>query len=445
METKAQKDINGKLICLKEALIRDKVSTKSLAITLNDCIPYAAVLGLKRDDLIQACDIAINAFKVNGIKSFEGDDKTRESICRIVFGIPLKNLRRKEERLLPTNPAESAAFDEVKPAIQPPIIPLQPTPLAKAVSNVPTYSIEEYSEPDMTAFEGFIGNTDIVATAERQIGGAELRGDTLRPFLLRGVSGSGKTELARRISKRRGKSFIRIAASVLKSGEDVVALLNEIPNGSTLFVDECHALVPKPEAVIYDVTSSGFKDNDGKEKEFFFIFATNLSGKLPDALKNRCIELKLKDYSESELATIVELTAKDNGVSIEAGVSEYIAKRSHGVARYAVEYCKDIIIETVADKQIVTLANTKEFFARRGIDELGLKDEHRQYVRQLAVLGQASSHSLASALGENDVTEVQKSIEPLLLKHGLIAISSKGRYLTAQGQSYAQALLQKEA
>lgn len=445
METKTQKDINGKLICLKEALIRDKVSTKSLAVTLNDCIPYASVLGLKREDLIQACDIAIKAFKVNGIKSFEGDDETRESICRIVFGIPLKNLRRKEERILPTNPAESAAFDEVKPTIQTPIIPLQPKPQAKAVSNVPTYSIEDYSEPDMDAYEGYIGNTDIVATAERQISGAELRGDALRPFLLRGASGCGKTEFARRASRRRGKPFIRLAASVLKSGEDVIALLNEIPNGSTVLVDECHTLAAKPEAVIYDVTSNGFKDNEGKTKEFFFMFATNLSGKLPDALKNRCTELKLKDYTESELSTIAELTAKDNGVSLESGVSEYIAKRSHGVARYAVEYCKDIIIETAADKQIVTLANTKEFFARRGIDGLGLKDEHRQYVRQLAALGQASSHSLAAALGENDVTEVQKSIEPLLLKHGLIAISSRGRYLTAQGQSYAQALLQKGA
>ena len=115
METKTQKDISGKLICLKEALIRDRVSTKSLAAMLNDCIPYASVLGLKSDDLIQACNVAIRAFKVNGTKSFEGDDETREEICRIVFGIPLKNLRRKEERILPTNPAESAAFDEVKP------------------------------------------------------------------------------------------------------------------------------------------------------------------------------------------------------------------------------------------------------------------------------------------------------------------------------------------
>lgn len=445
METKTQKDINGKLICLKEALIRDRVSTKSLAAMLNDCIPYASVLGLKSDDLIQACNVAIRAFKVNGTKSFEGDDETREEICRIVFGIPLKNLRRKEERILPTNPAESAAFDEVKSTVQTPIIPIQPKPQAKAVSNVPTYSIEEYNEPDMDAYEGYIGNADIVATADRQISGSELRGDALRPFLLRGASGCGKTEFARRTSRRRGKPFVRLPASVLKSGEDVVELLNVIPNNSTVFIDEVQSFTPKAVAVVYDVTSNGFKDKEGKSKEFFFMFATNLSGKLPDALKNRCTELKLKDYTESELSTIAELTAKDNGVSLESGVSEYIAKRSHGVARYAVEYCKDIIIETAADKQTVTLANTKEFFTRRGIDGLGLKDEHRQYVRQLAALGQASSHSLAAALGENDVTEVQKSIEPLLLKHGLIAISSRGRYLTAQGQSYAQALLQKGA
>ena len=78
METKTQKDISGKLICLKEALLRDRVSTKSLAAILNDCIPYASMLGLKNGDLIQACNVAIKAFQVNGIKSFEGNDETRD-------------------------------------------------------------------------------------------------------------------------------------------------------------------------------------------------------------------------------------------------------------------------------------------------------------------------------------------------------------------------------
>ena len=429
---------DGMMICLKDKLICDKISTKSLAETLNNCVPYAAVLGLNDEEVITACNMAIDAFMLKGIKSLEGDDQTRNDICRLLFGIPLKNLRRKEERMLDINPSMSAADEVIAPKVKG--APAESAGV-RASNPVPSYIFEEYSAPDEKAFEGYIGNSENVAIALSQINGSELRGDALRPVLIRGASGCGKTEFARRISKRRGWPFARLTASAIKSGEDMVGLLNSIPNHSTVFIDEVHDMPSKAFAVLYEVENNGgFKDANGRNKEFFFIFATNLSGKLPEALKNRCIEFKLKDYTVGELAEIAKLTAKNSGAYLESGVGGYIAARSHGIARYAVEYCKDIILETAADRQTVTLSNAAEFFKRHGIDGLGLKEEHRQYMRKLAMLGQASSHSMAAALGENDVAEVSRSIEPLLLKHGLIGISSRGRYLTERGKSYVQSL-----
>ena len=49
---------------------------------------------------------------------------------------------------------------------------------------------------------------------------------------------------------------------------------------------------------------------------------------------------------------------------------------------------------------------------------------------------QLLNRSLAAALGENDASELLGTVEPLLLRHGLISISSRGRSLTDKGRRY---------
>lgn len=436
---------NGKMLCLKEALIKPEVSAKVLLKALDDCSCIAERLGLSKEAIENAC-ILILSHKQDlpkndeGKRYLQGDDEIREEISRLLFGIPLKNLRRREERILPENPVASAAFD--KP-IQEPQAQVSSKTTQTQTKHSDTedkaqrFSVQRFDCPDENAFAGYVGNAESVKTVECQIDGALYRGDALRPILLRGPSGCGKTELGLRIAKRIGNPFYYVSGSMLKTGDDVDMLLAEAETGSIIFVDETQAVGDKAKARILTKQSKG---EEGSGKEVTFIFATNLSGKLPDAFRNRCIELKLRDYTVDELMQISNQTAKSNGIELAEGVAKYISERCHGIARYAVNYTHDIIIENAADQRIVTLSHTKDFFMRRGIDSLGLSDEHRQYIRQLVRVGQASVHSLAVALGENDVAEVEKSIEPLLLKHGLITISSRGRCLTDTGAKYAESL-----
>ena len=249
-----------------------------------------------------------------------------------------------------------------------------------------------------------------------------------------------KTPAKGKTVKRNHIRLFRVTASVLKTSDDVYELLGAMSEGDALLVDEAQAMSPKASAVFFDVTSNGYKAEDGTVREFFFIFATNISAKLPDALKNRCLELRLNDYSVSELAQMVQTTAKNAEMELENGVAEYIAERSHGIARYAIDYTKDVITENAGKGQSITLEQVKSFFALRGIDSLGLKAEHRNYIHQLSLLGQASVATLAAALGENDTSEIEKATEPFLLKHGLITITSNGRSLTAAGKAYAQSV-----
>lgn len=436
---------NGKLLCLKEALIKPEVTAKVLLEAIYTCSLHAEQVGLSKECLDKAHDLIIS-YKQSlpkngeGKRYFHGDDEIREEISRLLFGIPLKNLRRKEERILPEDPAASAAFDkpvQVEQILTSPKVVQTQSIQTKPVGNVPTYTVQHFDCPDEKAFDGYVGNTDVVKIVELQIDGALKRGDPLRPMLLRGASGCGKTELGLRVAKRIGKPFYYVSGSTLKTAEDVDILYDAVENQSVVFGDEIQAAGEKAKARILTKQSKGEEENG---IEITFIFATNLSGKLPDAFRNRCVELKLRDYTIDELVQIVCQTAKTHGVELTDGVAKYISERCHGIARYAVDYTHDIIVENAADQRVVKPEHTKEFFSRRGIDSLGLCAEHRQYICQLARLGQASAHSLAASLGENDVAEIEKSIEPLLLKHGLITISSRGRCLTEDGVRYAQSL-----
>lgn len=435
---------NGKLLCLKEELIKPEVGAKFLLEAIYACSVHAEQVGLSKDNLDKAYNMIISLKQsltknAEGKRCFLGDDEVRERISRLLFGIPLKNLRRKEERILPVNPVESAAFDTpVQEAKRSMVQETKKQSVkSKQETSNPIYTVQYFDSPDERAFEGYIGNSDIVETVERQIKGAIDLGETFRPMLLRGASGCGKTELGLRIARRVGKPFYYVSGSTLKTANDVDMLYDAVENQSVIFCDEIQSAGEKAKARILTKQSKAEMDND---KEITFIFATNLSGKIPSAFRNRCIEYKLRDYTIDELMKIVQQTATENGVELDNGVAKYISERCHGVARYAVDYTHDIIVENAAAQRVVSLEHANEFFSRRGIDSFGLYEEHRQYIIQLARLGQASAHSLASSLGENDVAEIEKSIEPLLLKHGLITINSRGRCLTEDGVLYSQSL-----
>ncbi|MDE6200533.1 MAG: AAA family ATPase [Clostridiales bacterium] len=436
--------IDDKQVCLKAALLQDSVSPKALGAAILGCLDYAERLNMDADKLKEA--FAIVRSKSNhlpcndgGKRRFEGNDDVRNEICKLLYGVPLQNLRRREERILPADSAESAAPD-VKPQLDtrkslrsnvghnPKESPVEP----------PLHIIETYITPDEDAFKELIGNSECIATLENQYNGAISLGESQRPLLLRGSSGCGKTEIARCFSRRRGKPFCRVTGAVLKSADDINNLLAVLENDSTILIDEVHAIGVKATAALLDILSNGYITADGIKNEFSFIFATNLANRLPDALKNRCLEIRVKDYTASELEEIVELTARKKNAHLCNGVARYIAERCNGIARTAVDSTIDLVVENAQSfNSGITLEMAVQFFKSRGVDEHGLKAEHRRYITILSSLDQASAHTMASALGENDTAEIEDA-ETLLLKHGFIGISSRGRYLTESGMEYAK-------
>ena len=434
------------IIMIKNALLSGDAVASEVLSCLNSLIVTDADPIVGRGDAIEAYSVLRDSRArlprdESGKRVLSGDagDKLRERLARVLFHIPLDNLRRRETRVLERDPAASAAPDEERPARTPePRKPAAETG-GRSAPALPVHSVECYERPDKRAFDGYVGNGAAVRTVTAQADGAEKRGEAMRMMLVRGPSGCGKTELCRRLSRYIVRPFVRVAANVLKTGDDVNALLGAVPNGATVFIDEAHVLGEKAGAQIYDVSNRGFTDERGKTKDLFLVFATNLSARLPAALPSRCLTIRLNDYDKRELSEIARLTARSMNVDADDAACGAIADRCHGIARYAVAYTRDIVIETTANKDLcerIAATDVEAFFAGRGIDALGLGEEHRNYLKQLRALGFASASSLAAALGENDASELLGTVEPLLLRHGLISISSRGRSLTDKGRRY---------
>lgn len=424
----------------KSAMTVERVTAKELSNSMLDCIQNAKEYGLDESRLNQGFNLLYDQKGTlprdgQGMRYLEGLDEIRGSISRIVFGIPHKNLILREGR--------TWAKENLDSGVDTPVVgesvkvePKRPSRKPQNVGILPLCIFKENAKPDAHAFDGFIGNEEAVNNIKTQLQGALTRGAPLSTVFIRGASGVGKTELVDRMSRLLGRPYCRVVASVLKSADDVHELLSALPAQTVVHIDECHTLAPEPTAVLLDVLNG---TTQYKQKDFWMVFSTNLSASLPAAMKSRCMTVKLREYTVQELAQIATDKAKAEAATLGRGVADHIAERCHGIARNAVKYTGELILAN-PKAETIDLDMTKAYFSATGVDALGLGQEHRQYICALAKLGTASAHSLAVALGENATSEIEEAIEPLLLKKGMITISSRGRTLTPEGQRYAESL-----
>ena len=129
-------------------------------------------------------------------------------------------------------------------------------------------------------------------------------------------------------------------------------------------------------------------------------------------------------YLPSELQRIVARSAKTLGIAIEESGSYEIARRSRGTPRIANRLLKRVRDFTaVSGGTAVTRESARAALARMEIDELGLDETDRGYLRALIEKfrgGPAGLETLAATVNE-DVNTIEDVYEPYLLQLGFIA------------------------
>ena len=298
-----------------------------------------------------------------------------------------------------------------------------------------------------TTFADCIGQQNVKEKLSIAIEAAKKRGEPLEHILFYGPPGLGKTTLAHVIANEMDARIKTTSGPALVKQGDVMGLLSNVNTGDILFIDEIHRLSTVVEEFIYPAMEDfrvDFTVDSGMHaktinfplKRFTLIGATTRAGLLSAPLRGRFGMLyHLEFYSSSELAEILDRSAKLLNLSCQDRSLELIASRSRGTPRVANRLLKRVRdYAQVKGKGKLTTDVVTSSLKMEQIDELGLDELDRSFLRALANVyngGPAGIEAIAATLGEEKDT-LEDVVEPYLLQIGFVRRTNRGREITEQ-------------
>jgi len=178
------------------------------------------------------------------------------------------------------------------------------------------------------------------------------------------------------------------------------------------FIDEAH-LIENPE-IFYQYMDSGM---------YTIIFASNLSGFLPEALVNRCIQFIFQEYTRKDMARIIKTNIPYLNNRAISFLSGKVKKNPRVAKMITVRLNYFLKGEDIPKEKLKKILNKN-----LGIFEKGLTQLDKKYLAFLQDVGRASLKTISNSLGYDEAL-IKNEIEPFLLKEKMISISSRGREL----------------
>ena len=297
----------------------------------------------------------------------------------------------------------------------------------------------------------FTGQRILKENLQIFITAAKERGSALDHILFHGPPGLGKTTLSQVVARELGVGFRSTSGPVIVKPGDLAAVLTNLQPKDVLFIDEIHRLSPIVEEILYPAMEDFQLDlmiGEGPAARsikidlppFTLIGATTRSGLLTTPLRDRFgIPLRLEFYEIDELKKIITRLATILGAQIEPDGALEIASRSRGTPRIAGRILRRVWdFAYVESKGMITKEVADKSLRRLGIDDLGLDDMDRKYLKAIAEFyngGPVGLETLAAVLSEQRDT-VEEVIEPYLMQIGFIQRTPRGRTVTDQVYEY---------
>ncbi|MCD6351005.1 MAG: Holliday junction branch migration DNA helicase RuvB [Armatimonadetes bacterium] len=295
----------------------------------------------------------------------------------------------------------------------------------------------------------FIGQRQVVEGLKIAVAAARQRGDVLDHLLFDGPPGLGKTTLAYIIAEEMGATLHRTSGPALERASDLVGLLTNLERGDILFIDEIHRLARPIEEYLYPAMED-FKIDFVVDKgpyaktialeitPFTLIGATTRAGLVAAPLRDRFgIYHHVGFYDQDDLVRIVMRAAQVLGIKLQPDGAQVLAARARGTPRVVNRLLRRVrdYAQVVADG-VINAEIAEEALGAAGVDELGLDELDRKYLRALIDFyngGPAGPNAIAASLGE-DAGTLEDVVEPYLLKIGFVIRTQRGRMAT--GRAY---------
>jgi holliday junction DNA helicase RuvB len=289
----------------------------------------------------------------------------------------------------------------------------------------------------------YIGQTKHKENLRIFVEAARRRGEPLDHLLLCGPPGLGKTTLAHILGHEMGVNVATTSGPAIEhKGALAATLTTKIQRNDILFVDEIHRLNSVVEESLYPALDDSVIEVTTGEgafasavqiplQPFTLIGATTRTGLLTAPLFSRFGHvIRLDFYPPEDLARIVARSAKLLGVQVESEAALELARRSRGTPRIANRLLHRVrdFAEVLGFGRI-SVASVREACARLDVDEGGLDDMDRRYLRVIIDHyegGPVGVDALAAALAEPRDT-LEDVVEPFLIQQGYVGRTPRGR------------------
>jgi len=298
----------------------------------------------------------------------------------------------------------------------------------------------------------YIGQPNLIEKLRIALGAAKQRDEAMEHVLLHGPPGLGKTTLAHVIANEMGAHVTVTSGPALTKGSDLVGTLTKLQPHDVLFIDEIHRLPVAVEEYVYSamedfkidfVVDSGMhaKTITLPLQPFTLIGATTRAGLLSGPMRSRFgLTHHLDFYSPEETQTILQRSAgllEMHGMTGDA--LAMIAGRSRGTPRVANRLLRRVrdYAQMRRDGQL-DADTVEQALQLEGVDELGLDEIDRQYLRTIAEVyrgGPVGLEAVAATLNE-DAGTLEDMVEPYLLQIGFLARTRRGRQLTRRAADH---------
>jgi holliday junction DNA helicase RuvB len=301
------------------------------------------------------------------------------------------------------------------------------------------------------SLDDYIGQDRVRENLQVSIAAARQRGEALDHVLVYGPPGLGKTTLAYVIANEMNATIRSTSGPVLEKPGDLAAILTNLGDREVLFIDEIHRMAPTIEEILYPaledyeldiVIGQGPSARSVKVplQKFTLIGATTRAGLLTAPLRARFgIVHRLEFYGAGDLEEIVRRSARILAVSLDAGASTEIARRSRGTPRIANRLLRRVrdYAQVRADGT-VTLAVAEAALKLLDVDEFGFDEVDRKLLRTIIEKfggGPVGVNSLAAAISE-ERDAIEDMYEPFLIQEGFLDRTPRGRVATARAYGY---------
>lgn len=297
----------------------------------------------------------------------------------------------------------------------------------------------------------YIGQEKVKDSLSVFIQAAKLRKEPLEHVLIYGPPGLGKTTLAYVLAHETGTSIRITSGPAIERAGDLVSILTNLEDSDILFIDEIHRLNKVVEEVLYPAMEDYAVDvviGRGPSAKtlrvdlpkFTLIGATTRVSLVSSPLRDRFgIVHSLDFYTEEEIGKILKRSSRILKVKLDDLSFKEIARRSRRTPRVANRLLKRVRdFATVYNKGIIDNQLALNSLERLGIDEKGLDETDRRYLKTLLEKfsgGPAGVETLAAATAIDKET-IEEVIEPYLMQIGFIKRTPKGRVMTDRAREY---------